>query len=510
MRRHSFLPLLPLLSALFLPLPALAQSILPAADGTGTLVLPDGTTYTITGGTLSGDGANLFHSFEQFGLTANEVATFLTDPAVQNILGRVVGGNASLIDGLIQVNGGANLYLINPAGILFGPNTVLNLEGSFTATSASGVGFGEAWLNALGQSDYRALNGDPTAFSFAENAGAILNSGNLAVGTGEQLTLMGGSVVNLGTLEAPGGQIMVLAVPGENLVILRPVGALLGLEMAPLPLGAPGTTALSPLDIPGLLRAGEPEIATGLVANPDGSVSLVGSTIALPTASGTTITSGTLSVAGDQGGTVQVLGDRVAVVGATVDASGTQGGGQVLIGGEYQGQGTTPPANRTFVDADTTITANAGETGNGGEVILWAEEGTRFDGTITAQGGTTGGDGGFVEVSGRQSLAFNGLVDVSAPNGEMGTLLLDPTDIIISATISSPGVDASLPDILAGELPGSIIVNSAILASQTANVVLQATNNITIADGVALNFVPGGGSITFTADADGVGGATLS
>lgn len=503
------LPLLTLIPALLLPIPALAQSIIPAADGTGTLVLPDGTTYTITGGTLSGDGANLFHSFEQFGLTAAEVATFLADPAVQNILGRVVGGNASLIDGLMQVNGDANLYLINPAGILFGPNTVLNVDGSFTATSASGVGFGEAWLHALEQSNYSTLTGDPTAFSFAGDAGAIINSGNLAVGTGERLTLMGGSVVNLGTLEAPGGQIMVLAVPGENLVILRPVGALLGLELAPLPNGSPALNGLSPLDIPGLLRAGEPEIATGLVANPDGTVSLVGSTTALPTTAGTAIASGTLSTVGTQGGTVQVLGDRVAVVQATVDASGIQDGGQVLIGGEYQGRGTTPTANRTFVDADTTITANGGtagdETGDGGEVILWAEEATRFDGTITAQGGVAAGDGGFVEVSGRETLAFNGLVDVRAPNGELGTLLLDPTNIVIALTApSSPGVDASLPDILAAELPGDIVINSAILQNQSANVVLQATNNITVAPGVSLTFVPGE-PITFTADADNDG-----
>ncbi|QQE66059.1 hypothetical protein GFS31_27550 [Leptolyngbya sp. BL0902] len=505
---------LPLLSALLLPLlpaPAFAQSIIPAADGTGTLVLPNGTTYTITGGSLSRDGGNLFHSFEQFGLTANEVATFLANPSVQNILGRVVGGNASLIDGLMQVNGGANLYLINPAGILFGPNTVLNLDGSFTATSASGVGFGREWLHALEPSNYSALTGDPTAFSFTDNAGAVINSGNLAVGEGERLTLMGGSVVNLGTLEAPGGQIAVLAVPGENLVILRPVGALLGLELAPLPNGAPRLNGMSPLDIPGLLRAGEPEIATGLVANPDGTVSLVGSPLPLPTASGTAITSGTLSVAGNQGGAVQILGDRVAVVGAAVDASGSQGGGQVRIGGEYQGRGTTPTANRTFVDATSTITASAGESGNGGEVILWAEEATRFDGTITAQGGTTGGDGGFVEVSGRQTLSFNGLVDVSAPNGAIGTLLLDPTDIFIVSEFPVPDTgfgDANLPEILASDFlptPGSISLLASNLQSQAANVVLQATNDIIIENGLSLNFVLGGGSITFTADADGDG-----
>jgi hypothetical protein len=176
----------------------------------------------------------------------------------------------------------------------------------------------------------------------------------------------------------------------------------------------------------------------------------------------------------------------------------------VLIGGEYQGQGTTPTANRTFVDATSTITANAGETGDGGEVILWAEEGTQFDGTITAQGGSVEGDGGFVEVSGRQFLGFDGAVDVSAPNGELGTLLLDPTNIFIvnGASIPDP---PGLPQILAGTPPATITISSAALGAVAADILLEATNNITLNSGVALTFIPSAGSITFTADADNNG-----
>lgn len=80
---------------------AQAQPITPATDGTGTIVTPQGNRFDIQGGTLSGDGRNLFHSFGQFGLNQGQVANFLTNPAIDNILGRVVGGSASLIDGVV-------------------------------------------------------------------------------------------------------------------------------------------------------------------------------------------------------------------------------------------------------------------------------------------------------------------------------------------------------------------------------------------------------------------------
>ncbi|HAA29111.1 MAG TPA: hypothetical protein DCE56_17180, partial [Cyanobacteria bacterium UBA8553] len=75
---------------------AIAQPITPAADGTNTIVTPDGNRFDITGGTLSKDGANLFQSFQKFGLNAEQTANFLSHPEIRNILGRVTGGEASL------------------------------------------------------------------------------------------------------------------------------------------------------------------------------------------------------------------------------------------------------------------------------------------------------------------------------------------------------------------------------------------------------------------------------
>ncbi|HEY9807317.1 MAG TPA: filamentous hemagglutinin N-terminal domain-containing protein, partial [Candidatus Obscuribacterales bacterium] len=115
-------------------------------DGTNTQVTPNGNQLEITGGQLSGDRANLFHSFTQFNLDANQIANFLSNPNIQNILARINGGDASVINGLLQVSGGnSNLFLLNPSGIIFGPSASLNVPASFTATTASGIGFGNGW-----------------------------------------------------------------------------------------------------------------------------------------------------------------------------------------------------------------------------------------------------------------------------------------------------------------------------------------------------------------------------
>jgi filamentous hemagglutinin family protein len=118
---------------------AIAQ-IVPIGD-TGTVVLSGQPAQTlIQGGTQA--GGNLFHQFQQFGLSTGQTATFQISPNVGNIFSRVTGGNASVINGLLQVTGGnANLFLINPAGVIFGKDARLDLPGSFTATTAEALEF---------------------------------------------------------------------------------------------------------------------------------------------------------------------------------------------------------------------------------------------------------------------------------------------------------------------------------------------------------------------------------
>ena len=504
-----------------------AQSIVPAADGTNTIVTPTGNSLDITGGQRSGDGTNLFHSFLQFGVQPGQTANFVSAPEIQNILGRVTGGDASVINGIIQVTkGNANLYLMNPAGIVFGAGASLNVPAAFTATTANGIGIGSEWFNAVGANDYATLNGTPSAFTFKTNQpGAIVNEGSLVVGEGKNLNLVGGTVVNTGKLASGGGNISVAAVPGESVVRISQEGHLLSLEISPNPPYQGGNEGGSLLptakSLPSLLTGGSVDDVTSMKVNSNGQVELTGSGVAIPSSAGTAIASGTIDTSGKTGGTVQVLGDKVGLVGANINASGIGGGGKVMIGGDYQGKSSFN-ASQTYVDKNSTIAADAQITGNGGQIVVWADKSTTFRGNISAKGGSSSGNGGFAEVSGKINLDFTGKADLSATKGTSGTLLLDPANIIIVDGPSAPD-DAELADgqILAGDNPGgTFTISEGALESlaASASVILEATNDITIADltsdgyltFAADPFGPPGAGITFKADSDSDGVGSFS
>ncbi|WP_445242846.1 two-partner secretion domain-containing protein [Microcoleus sp. POL10_C6] len=265
---------------LFTPSQTATAQITPATDGTNTQITPSGNQFNINGGQQSGDGTNLFHSFQQFGLTEGQTANFISNPNIRNILGRVVGGDASLINGLIQITGGnSNLFLMNPAGIVFGANSSLNVPAAFTATTATGMGFGNNWFSAGGTNNYALLVGNPNSFAFTNTQpGGIVNLGNLAVGQGQNLTLLGGTVLSTGQLYAPGGNIIVAAVPGESLVRISQPGNLLSLEIQPQSVAGslPQNWVLPVASLPQLLAGGGGS-ATGVTVNAGGQIELTGS-----------------------------------------------------------------------------------------------------------------------------------------------------------------------------------------------------------------------------------------
>jgi filamentous hemagglutinin family protein len=465
-----------------------AQSIIPAADETGTNIQKNGNQFDIQGGTRSQEGGNLFHSFEAFGLSVGEVANFLSAPEINNILGRVVGGNPSIINGLIQVTGGnANLYLMNPAGIIFGQNASLNVAGDFFATTATGIGFGEEnWFEAIGSQDYQKLIGDPDRFAFdLVNSGSIINAGNLAVNVGQSLTLLAGNTINTGTLSAPEGTINLTAVPGTNLVRLSREDNLLNLEFVP-PRNRDGDILpFSPLALPELLTGTDLETGVAVTEN---RVTVNGTEI--PTERGTAIASGQIDVSGDRGGRVNVFGDRLGAISATINASGTQGGGRILFGGEQQGQGTAPNARQIYISEDSQLLANATETGDGGRIITFASENASIHGTFSARGGEKGGNGGFIETSGLASLEVTSLPDVSALAGMGGEWLIDPYDIDIVAGSGNTNINAVSPFtafgdnaqigidlILAALANGDVAISTGTGGTQDGNITLQTAIN---------------------------------
>jgi len=181
----------------------------------------------ITGGTRPGNGSNLFHSFGQFDVGTTGVANFLNDSALptNNILSRVTGGNPSNIFGTIQTEGfgNANLFLMNPAGIVFGPNASLNVGGSshFTTADYLRLADGVQFTALPGAQDALLSIAPVAAFGFlGPNPGTISVDGStLSVGEGQTLSLVGGDITIGSGLNAPGGKIAIASVasPGEVL-----------------------------------------------------------------------------------------------------------------------------------------------------------------------------------------------------------------------------------------------------------------------------------------------------
>ena len=147
----------------------------------------------------------------------------------------------------------------------------------------------------------------------------------------------------------------------------------------------------------------------------------------------TVVVAGTLDASGvSAGGRVAVLGTNVTTSAATLSANAQTGpAGAVRVGGDFHGAAGTRTASTTTIDAGTQLHADAGDNGDGGTVVVWSDVTTDFYGLASARGGSSAGNGGQIEVSGKDLLGFHGAVDVGAPQGDPGSLLLDPGRIII-------------------------------------------------------------------------------
>ncbi|MBD2483414.1 CHAT domain-containing protein [Planktothrix sp. FACHB-1365] len=494
----------------------LAQSIIPEANSTNTLTNSVGNRVDITGGQASGDGGNLFHSFTQFNVPQGQTVNFVSNPSIQNILSRVVGGQPSLIDGLIQVTGGnSNLFILNPAGIIFGSGARLDVPAAFTATTATGIGFNSGFFNAVDSNNYNALSGEPNTFLFStSNPGNIINAGELTVSSGQTLTLVGGNVINTGTLNAPGGQITIAAIEGNNLVRISQDGYLLNLEIATVtPTSETEQSVINPLSLPELLTGtGENNQASIVNILPDGTVELTASSANLPPQGGVALISGFLNTRNtnlDSSSStlpqVNIIGNDIQLSNAEIDASAANGGGTIRIGSDYQGNGFFPTASRTFINDQSTIIADALTNGNGGRVSIGSHDLTRFFGNISTQGSsnsqTSEGLGGSATIFSQNNLNIAGNINLKGSDGKPGNLVINAAEINIGNQDQS-NANITLSDQTLEDF------------ATTANVIIEAKNNITIADLAdnELRFPATTGTLTFTADADqsGSGGFTMN
>lgn len=346
-RRRVMFGLLPLL--LWAPV-SQAQTTSITSSGLNTQVshVAGQQNYDITGGTRPGNGTNLFHSFGDFSVGTDQAARFLNDSglATTNILSRVTGGNPSSIFGEINTTNfpGANLYLINPAGVLFGATATLNVSGSVHVSTADYLRLADGLrFNAVpGPQDALLSQAPVVAFGFlnAHPRPITVQGSQLAVPDGKSLSLVGGDIkVTGGTLTAPGGQINLASLAGRGEARIAPEGIAIA-----------GTTPRGQIMIKG---GNEPENVARLDTSgaEGGAVVLRGGRLSLARAEITTEakaanqTGGAIVIEATKSSTLDNVGLRTGPTGFS-DERITVAGGSVSL--------TAPSVRASNVAIDTT------------------------------------------------------------------------------------------------------------------------------------------------------------
>ena len=397
----------------------------------------------------------------------------------------------SIIDGTIWSNG--QFWHQNSAGMLIGRGAVIDTAG-FLATNM-----------AVRMEDFMAAR--LTSLQNIGGSGGIVNQGTITTHSGGSVYLIGDNVKNEsgGVIKTPGGETILAAGQTVNLIDTGTPGVkveITGAEGNATNLGEIVATA-GRIGMAGVIVRNSGTLNASSVVSEGGRVFLKASKDAYVDGAGRIVAAGT------KGGKVEVLGERVAVMDqAQIDVSGISGGGTVLVGGDYQGKNPdVKNATVTYFGKDASIKADATDNGDGGKVILWADDTTRAYGNISARGGANGGNGGFVETSGHNYLDINGIrgVDTRAPNGALGKWLLDPTDITL---IAGAGTDTYGGGTFAGD-PLLLSGGGATSTIYSANIkTYLATSNVELTTGSG-----GTGNITFTAgsyDFSPTNGATSS
>ncbi|MEQ8426956.1 MAG: filamentous hemagglutinin N-terminal domain-containing protein [Gammaproteobacteria bacterium] len=492
------------------------------AAGQGSIANPDASTTVV-----NQSSQNLIVNWESFNVNTHETVNFKQPNKSAQALNRIFDQNPSQIFGSLNANG--KVLLINPNGVFFSPTARVNVGGLV----ASGLN--------IKDEDFMA--GKHTFFNQdGSEGGMVVNQGLISAATGGSVTLIGGAVKNEGTILATAGQVNLVAgkkvtmdFDGDGLIqftvdeeILQNAHDLDDAISNSGTINADGGSVLlhgkAAKDVFTNVVNNSGVIGANKIQNEGGQIKLVasgagnsllntgivdasssdsdGGTIEIHATDKTIIAEDavvTASSSSGKGGKVQITGDKVGLMdNSTIDVSGENGGGEALIGGDFQGNNPeVVNASKTYVAEGTTIKADAVEEGDGGRIIVWADDWTKYYGSITATGGSLSGNGGFVEVSGKEFLDFNGQVDTSAENGAFGTLLLDPrnleitdagskTDLIGAVGDDSQSHTYAFTEDPSTDITGASGITSATIESllDTNNVFLQANNDITVTDDI--------------------------
>ncbi|EME69057.1 heme utilization/adhesion protein [Paramagnetospirillum caucaseum] len=470
------------------------------AQGSAVISQPDAKTVQVN---QSSDRAVI--DWKSFSIAAGETTRFVQPSSSSMTLNRVTGDQVSQILGNLQANG--RVVLVNPNGIVFGAGSKIDVA-ALVASTAN-----------IKNENFMAGN---MKFDIPGKANAqIVNEGTITAADGGLVAIVSPYLRNSGIISARLGKVALAAANGvtldlygDNLILFQASD-----KIASLIVGADGQIVASLIENSGKIYADGGRVlmstnaakgvvdnainTTGLISaraveQQGGEIVLKGEDAGIVQVSGSLDASG--KEAGQKGGTVNVLGEKVGLLGnASVDVSGDAGGGTALIGGDYQGKGSVRNAQVAYMGQDATINASALSTGNGGKAILWADGTTRSYGRIFAQGGTNGGDGGFVETSGKGFLDQTGTVNTLAPKGKTGTWLLDPMDIFV-ANNGGQTLDGTNSSLFADNSGGTSTIDPSVINSATSNVTLQASRDAYVVN--AINMTNAGKALTIEAGRD--------
>ncbi len=452
-------------------------------------------------------------NYPKFDIGVGEHVQFIQPSQNATVLNRVIAKNPSKILGKLSANG--RVFLVNPSGIYVGPTAVVNV-GSFVASS-------------LNIRDEDFLN---DKFQFYHEPGSekssVINEGLICASPEGFVALFAPMVENRGSIIAKAGKVALASTSHAERVTLDFHGDGLirftledDLKEAVLASYSQIESAGGSVEL--LMNTAQDAIkrvvnTDGLafvnaIEEVDGIVRLVSTSRIVANAielEGEHVAAGgVLDASNDKsGGSVRILGDKIGLVDAHITTSGETGGGEVLIGGDYQGKGDLRRAQFTTMDELSTIESDAKINGNGGKVILWSDDTTLFDGKIYARGGEWRGNGGFVETSGKMQLGSEtGYVNTLSSTGQHGLWLLDPNTININSNGGGTITNAS-------NCPtsGTVNISSATINGAVSNVALCAQSgvNSSITVNNAVSMTNAGIGLSLTAGSTNLGTITLN
>jgi filamentous hemagglutinin family protein len=407
------------------PIGAIAQIIPDSTLGSeGSRTAPDTINNLpsdrITGGAIR--GSNLFHSFREFNINEGQGAYFENPSGIANIFTRVTGGNRSNVLGTLGVLGNGNLFLINPKGIVFGPNARLDVRGSFLATSADSIAFNNGLeFSATNPQTAPLLTVNiPVGLRFRENPGAIVNASRvtqnilgqetpigLAVSPGQTIALIGGNLnLESGSISAFSGNILLGSVASPGLVSF-------------------GLSSGVTLNYENIQNFGNIELsgtATVLASGPGGgAISLKGGNVTLRDRS--SLASDTLGNIDGRGINIEAV--RFSLLDLAFVSSSTTGSGaggninvRAIENVELRGIGfenfrqqvldpaasQSPPELATPTSSIITGTAGAGR---GGDIAIDTKQLTLREGALIASPAVGAGDGGNLRIRASQAVEIN-------------------------------------------------------------------------------------------------------